>query len=393
MMHRCWLGLVLLFLTLTSSSARASSFEFVVNAQSQHDYGHQLTLPPTFGAGEFTLELWVLPDSSFPVGPTGGGAAQLTNWADADNAPYSFGSWWYDGNFLLDGHNNASFAAGTFSLQFYGGGRVRWLFGDGTNAGPGGHWSVGAYPATATASLLDGGWHQITLVRRWSGVADAQLELWVDGTLVATETSSSRTNMRQYWDSWTGFPALQEGWFWGAEKQAAIGVLSQYEDYKGLLDEVRFWDRAKSASEIATSWNAAVSGLEPGLVGHFAFSEGAGTSACDGLSPTACIVWFLTGPTAWSANNAPLVGGVGSFIRGDFNCDGVVDVSDPIAILGSLFLGAAACCQQAGDVIGDGNVDVADPVALLGYLFATGPPPAMPFPLCGSSGCFGGACP
>lgn len=168
-------------------------------------------------------------------------------------APYSSGSWWFDGNFLLDGHNNnacCGFSDGTFSLQFYGGGRVRWLFGDGMSAGPGGVWSIGAFPATNTPTLLDGEWHQLTLVRRWSGTSDADLELWIDGALVDSETSTVRTDMTFWWDTWPGFGA-QAGWFWGTEKQAAIGVLSQYEDYKGLVDEVRFWSRAKSAAEIA----------------------------------------------------------------------------------------------------------------------------------------------
>ena len=288
--------------------ATGQSLLFDDNAASQHEYGQQLTIPSGFGEAEFTLELWIRLDDSFPVGRTGCCAQQLVNWSDADNAPYSGCCWWYEGNFLLDGHNNSSFDQGTFSLQFYGGGRLRWLFGDGVFAGPGGHWSVGAFPATSTPSLLDGAWHQVTCVRRFVGTSSADLELWIDGVLIDTETTPVRANMRTWWDSWGGpvpFPAGQEGWFWGAEKQAAIGVLSQYEDYKGLVDEVRFWSRAKSAGEIGSDWALPVEGTEPGLVGWLRFDEGLGSSTCDTLVPARCIDLFLFDAGNWSASDAP----------------------------------------------------------------------------------------
>ena len=110
------------------AAARADSIEFFITAESEaYDYGEQTTLPEGFGDGEFTLELWIRPNDSFPVGTTlpQGSAAQRTNWSDTDNMPLSSSSWWFEGNFLLDGHNNSNFTAGTFSLQFYGGGRLR----------------------------------------------------------------------------------------------------------------------------------------------------------------------------------------------------------------------------------------------------------------------------
>ncbi len=93
---------------------------FYSNAGSQNqDYLDQAIIPAGFGAGEFTLELWVRPNESFPVGTVTSGEDQRTNWASEDVRPYSDGDWWYKGNFLLDGHNNGSgFSQGTFSLQF-----------------------------------------------------------------------------------------------------------------------------------------------------------------------------------------------------------------------------------------------------------------------------------
>lgn len=280
----------------------ARSLAFFENLPADYDYGLQLELPPSFGAAEFTLELWIRPDESFPVGPTtDGSAGQLTNWTADDEEPYSGCCWWYAGNFLLDGHNNADFNSGTFSLQFYGGGRLRWLFGDGFSPEMGGVWSVGAYPATTTPSLLDGQWHRVNLVRRWSGVTDADLELWIDGVLIATETSSARPDLRFWWDAWANFPSGQEGWFWGVEKQAAIGVLSQYEDYKGILDAIRFFDRALTPAELA----AGGCQLTDGLVGDFSIEEGAGTSTCDAVAAGRCITLIQMKSGFWSTDPAP----------------------------------------------------------------------------------------
>jgi chitodextrinase len=291
------------------TGTHAASLDWRVSSPNNYDYGQQLTLPSEFGSGEFTLELWIRPNNSFPIGSTAGGNGQLQNWSNSDLAPYSSSDWWFAGNFLLDGHNNASFANGTFSLQFYGGGRVRWLFGDGaSNSAAGSVWSVGAFPASSAPSLLDGQWHHLALVRRFVGSTQSRLELWIDGSLIDTETSSARTNMRQWWNNWSGFPSAQRGWFWGVEKQAAIGALSQYEDYKGLVDELRFWSRAKTSSELQSNFANPVSGTEPGLVGRFAFSEGSGNQACDSLSASTCIS-LVNASSAWSAADAPLSGG------------------------------------------------------------------------------------
>ncbi|MDH4056960.1 MAG: fibronectin type III domain-containing protein, partial [Gammaproteobacteria bacterium] len=294
-------------------AAAAGSVEFFVNPANDasgdsYDYGEQQSIPPQFGNGEFTLEIWIRPNNAFPIGPVSGGAGERENWAIEDVQPYSSSGWWFEGNFLLDGHNNNNFSQGTFSLQLYGGGRIRWLFGDGSSSIPsGGLWSVGAYPAANSPTLLDGSWHHVTLVRRWTGQSGAQLELWVDGQLVDTETSNVRVDMRQWWNTWPNFQ--ESGWYWGAEKQAARGFKAQNEDYKGLVDELRFWARAKSATEIATNFRDPVAGTEVGLVGHFAFGEAQGTAACDTLAPAQCIVLRNSYPGMWSPVNAPLATG------------------------------------------------------------------------------------
>ncbi len=56
-----------------------------------------------------------------------------------------------------------------------------------------------------------------------------------------------RVNMRQFWDSLPHprNPKAVGGWCWGSEVMTAWNYyFTQYEDYKGLLAELRFWDRA-----------------------------------------------------------------------------------------------------------------------------------------------------
>lgn len=266
--------------------------------------------PRVLEQGEFTFELWIKPDNSYPFGATEDSTAgQLLNWTSQplDPKPSDGGGWWYKGNFLLDGHANAGNGEGTFSLQLYSSGRMRWHFVD-----AGGYWGIQGANVMTAPSVVDGNWHQVTLVRRWSGMTDADLELWVDGALVATVTSFVRTNMRNYWDTWAGFATDNEGWFWATEKLTAIGFFDQYEDYKGLVDEVRFWNRAKTATEIANDYAAPVVGNETGLVGLFRFAEESGVTSCNVINANAmadndCITLINMKSGYWESESAPLI--------------------------------------------------------------------------------------
>ena len=61
----------------------------------------------------------------------------------------------------------------------------------------------------------------------------------------------------------------------------------------------------------------------------------------------------------------------GFWVRGDSNGDGELDISDPILMLGSLFLGdlTTEVCLPALDVNVDEHFDISDPIILLRYLF------------------------
>ncbi len=69
------------------------------------------------------------------------------------------------------------------------------------------------------------------------------------------------------------------------------------------------------------------------------------------------------------------------FVRGDANTNSVVDLSDPIFFLGSLFAGAGELlCEDAADGNDDGRLGVADAIFVLGHLFGGGAPIPPPFP-------------
>jgi hypothetical protein len=65
-----------------------------------------------------------------------------------------------------------------------------------------------------------------------------------------------------------------------------------------------------------------------------------------------------------------------SFIRGDANGDGIINLGDAVYVLNYLFKGGPAPNPlDAGDANCDGTVDLGDAVYILNYLFKGGPPP------------------
>jgi len=72
-------------------------------------------------------------------------------------------------------------------------------------------------------------------------------------------------------------------------------------------------------------------------------------------------------------------------LAGDANWSGEFDVSDPISVLGYLFLGKPeqVKCIDAADKDDSGDVDLSDAIALLNYIFLSGSNPKSPFPECG----------
>lgn len=289
----------------TPAAPAPGSLEFFSNGGGADDYASLLTLPPTFGEGEFTFEIWFRLDETRSVGD--GSTGSQTVWANNNPTRYSSASWWYAGNFLIDGHNNNNVSNGTFSLQIINanstaGADLRWTYGDGSAAAA----RTGGLHAAQSSGLQlrDGNWHHAACVRRWSGASDAALELWVDGVLVGSETATaSRTDMGTYWDAWSGYPAGESGWFLGAEKISALGG-ADWSDFVGEVAELRFYAFAKQSSLLTDNWEQDVHADAP-LVGHYKVTPLSSNRTYDAVVGTRYIEVFPQSGQAFSTQRPP----------------------------------------------------------------------------------------
>jgi hypothetical protein len=109
----------------------------------------------------------------------------------------------------------------------------------------------------------------------------------------------------------------------------------------GRIDDVRLWNRALSATEIAANYRTRLTGSETGLVGYWRFDEGAGLSVAD--STVSGLVGALgtgTRTPQWVAPGAiTLVGAEGELpslppfwtALPDIDADGFTDAQEAIA--------------------------------------------------------------
>ncbi len=74
-----------------------------------------------------------------------------------------------------------------------------------------------------------------------------------------------------------------------------------------------------------------------------------------------------------------------TFIRGDANGDGVINIADVIFDLNVLFSQESGNCHDARDANDDGSNDIADTIFILDFLFSvTGNSPSAPWSDCGT---------
>ncbi len=121
----------------------------------------------------------------------------------------------------------------------------------------------GAIFAKGTGPVTDGNWHHLAGV--FNDATD-RLSLFVDGVLV----NSVPINRAPLSTS----QSIQVGRF--------SSKFDQF--FKGVIDEIRIWNVARSAIDIQVSSRVLLTGAEPGLVGYFPLNEGSGDSAGD-VSP------------------------------------------------------------------------------------------------------------
>lgn len=87
----------------------------------------------------------------------------------------------------------------------------------------------------------------------------------------------------------------------GQEQDRIGGGFSAKQAFKGRMDEVRLWNRVRTADEIKGDMNRVLSGREAGLIGYWPLDDGDGATATD-------LTWRNHGAltnTAWVAANLP----------------------------------------------------------------------------------------
>jgi hypothetical protein len=148
--------------------------------------------------------------------------------------------------------------------------------------------------------------------------------VFVDGALDFSSSSGISFTDLSYPDE--GIPVTPEscgpgqltpyGWFLvvAAEKHDAG---ARYPSFDGFVDELRLWSVARTAGDIATTFDRLVDPATPGLVGLYRFEEGTGTLVADTSragSPAGDLRAGVPGNGEWVAwtddptNTAPVEG-------------------------------------------------------------------------------------
>jgi len=73
-----------------------------------------------------------------------------------------------------------------------------------------------------------------------------------------------------------------------------------------------------------------------------------------------------------------------TFIRGDADMNGAVEITDAVVVLDGLFLGGTLICKDAADADNSGELDLTDGITILNALFLGGPAPPAPYPQAGT---------
>jgi hypothetical protein len=131
-----------------------------------------------------------------------------------------------------------------------------------------------------------------------------------DGNWHALAATYDGTNSRLYADGIPiGSATNQSGNVTYSSSIAAIGASPSgpAEFFNGVIDEVRVWNVALSATQLTQLLNSEITGGESGLVAYYRFDEGAGTLAND-LSGGGHNGTLFNGPV-WVNSTAPLVSG------------------------------------------------------------------------------------
>jgi hypothetical protein len=153
------------------------------------------------------------------------------------------------------------------------------------------------YPITASNTpITNGVWHHAAVT--YDGNT-ATWKMYLDGAVVGTATAATGALPR--YDSVQHFGIGAAFTTTGVPEGA----------FAGTIDEVRVWNYARSAAEIAVAKDQEIASA-PGLIGRFGCNDGTGTAATDSVgSPNGTLTngaaWVSSGATFSTTNSSPTV--------------------------------------------------------------------------------------
>ncbi len=198
-------------------------------------------------------------------------------------------------------------------------------------------------------SANDGAWHLIAVT--WKA-SDGNLILYKDGINVYTGTLAS------------GEPITSGGSLVLGQDQDIIGGgFELYQAFKGLIDEVKVYNRILSASEILTEYQTVSSDND--LAAYYKLDETNGTYAIDssGNGNSGALTNFrfdsTDGWTSGRVNNALKLGGLNDYVDAGNNSS-VSSITSAITIESWVYLNSTTNLSPKGDIVGKSGMDGAD---------------------------------
>ena len=117
----------------------------------------------------------------------------------------------------------------------------------------------------SSAPVNDGAWHHVAVT--YDGTSE---RFYLDGALQSSRNVAQVGYSEHYkYQLGTGRTT-----FWPNDN-------GTWYPFNGMLDEVRIWNRARTSTEIASSWNKSLGGGEAGLLAYYRFDETSGSTAVD----------------------------------------------------------------------------------------------------------------
>lgn len=126
---------------------------------------------------------------------------------------------------------------------------------------------IGGQGVTGTTDLTDGFWHHVAVT--YDNTAIEKFKLYVDGQL---EAGFNLNSVVMNTSSITDFRLGRR--------------VDNINHFVGDMDEVRFWNVARSAAEIASSMNTEFCNTHPNLVAYYKLNEGQPNASNTGLNST-----------------------------------------------------------------------------------------------------------